>query len=98
MTSVETVEARLAAVIDAVPGWNAQQITTEPLGGGITNHNFLVAVGGERFVVRLAGKDTRILGIDRRAERAAGEAADAAGGGAPGRGVLPGPESPITPV
>ena len=96
MTSVETVEARLAAVIDAVPGWSAQQITTEPLGGGITNHNFLVAAGGKRFVVRLAGKGTRILGIDRRAERAAAEAAYGAGVGPEVVAFLPELECLIT--
>jgi thiamine kinase-like enzyme len=49
--------------------------------GGITNHNFLVEADGERFVARLAGRDTELLGIDREAERAAAEAAFTVGVG-----------------
>jgi thiamine kinase-like enzyme len=44
-----------------------------PLGGGITNHNFRVDVAGETFVLRIGGKDTALLGIDRDVERAATE-------------------------
>lgn len=46
-----------------------------PLSGGITNHNFRVTLGGADCVVRVHGKDTQLLGIDRRAERIAGETA-----------------------
>src|SRR6476646_1133117 len=46
-----------------------------PLEGGITNRNYKVRFGGEDVVVRLPGKDTGLLGIDRAAERAAGEMA-----------------------
>jgi thiamine kinase-like enzyme len=38
------------------------------LEGGITNRNFRVRLGGRDCVVRLAGKDTQLLGIDRQAE------------------------------
>src|ERR671914_2934401 len=41
------------------------------LEGGITNRNFRVNLGGEDYVVRLPGKDTDLLGIDREAERLA---------------------------
>jgi thiamine kinase-like enzyme len=53
----------------------------EPLGGGITNHNFRVRYGGRDVVVRLAGKGTWLLGIDRDREREATAAAAAAGVG-----------------
>ena len=49
------------------------------LGGGITNHNLKVEVDGEPFVLRVAGKDTGLLGIDRSVELAATEAAAALG-------------------
>ena len=49
------------------------------LGGGITNHNLKVEVDGERFVLRVAGKDTGLLGIDRTVELAATRAAAALG-------------------
>jgi thiamine kinase-like enzyme len=51
--------------------WPGRQLELEPLGGGITNRNFKIAVGGETFVLRIGGKDTALLGIDREAERAA---------------------------
>src|SRR3954449_10189267 len=56
---------------------------TEPraLGGGITNRNLRVRYGGRDVVVRLAGKDTALLGIDRDCERRATAAAATAGVG-----------------
>jgi thiamine kinase-like enzyme len=69
----------LARVVEALPGWSGADVRAEVLGGGITNRNFRVRVDGESFVVRLAGKDTGLLGIDREAERRATEAAHAAG-------------------
>jgi thiamine kinase-like enzyme len=51
----------------------------EPLEGGITNRNYRVALGGRRYVIRLPGKDTSLLGIDRGAEREANENAAAIG-------------------
>jgi Ser/Thr protein kinase RdoA (MazF antagonist) len=45
------------------------------LEGGITNHNFRVNLGGSDYVVRVHGRDTGLLGIDREAERLAGETA-----------------------
>ncbi len=45
------------------------------LDGGITNRNFRVTLGARDYVIRLPGKDTSLLGIDREAERLAGEAA-----------------------
>jgi thiamine kinase-like enzyme len=50
-----------------------------PLEGGITNRNYKVRFAGEDVVVRLPGKDTALLGIDRAAERAAGELAAGVG-------------------
>jgi thiamine kinase len=55
--------------------WPDRALELEPLGGGITNHNFKVTVDGEAFVLRIAGADTELLGIDRQAEHAAAQAA-----------------------
>jgi thiamine kinase-like enzyme len=55
--------------------WPGREVRLEPLGGGITNHNFLVDCDGKRFVLRIAGTDTELLGIDRNAEHAAALAA-----------------------
>ncbi|HEY3182734.1 MAG TPA: phosphotransferase [Gaiellaceae bacterium] len=51
--------------------WPGVEVRIEPLGGGITNRNFLVETGGEKFVLRIGGKDTELLGIDRGAEHGA---------------------------
>jgi thiamine kinase-like enzyme len=57
--------------------WPGGVDSVEVLGGGITNHNFRVSVGGERYVLRIAGHDTGVLGIDRRVEYQASVAAAA---------------------
>jgi len=59
--------------------WPLGVESVEPLGGGITNHNFKVRAGGESFVLRVGGKGTEMLGIDRRVEHEASLAAAALG-------------------
>jgi thiamine kinase-like enzyme len=59
--------------------WPAGVQSVEPLGGGITNHNFKVLAGGETFVLRIGGKDTALLGIDRTVEYAASVSAQGLG-------------------
>ena len=60
--------------------WPGGVRSLEPLGGGITNRNFRVDVDGEGSVVlRIGGKDTALLGIDRHVEHAASRAASALG-------------------
>jgi thiamine kinase-like enzyme len=67
-----TLEEALARV----PQWTgASDLKATPLGGGITNCNFRVDVGGEAFVLRIAGADTELLGINRDHEYAANLAA-----------------------
>src|SRR6266404_8991397 len=51
--------------------WPGSEAVVTVLGGGITNHNYKVEVGGEAFVLRIGGKDTELLGIDRDHEHAA---------------------------
>jgi thiamine kinase-like enzyme len=55
--------------------WPGQNVSIEPLGGGITNRNFKVEAGGQEFVLRIGGNDTDLLGIDRKAEHAASRVA-----------------------
>jgi thiamine kinase-like enzyme len=56
--------------------WPGRRVEIEPLGGGITNRNFRVEADGRSYVLRIGGKDTEVLGIDRHAEfRAASVAA-----------------------
>jgi thiamine kinase-like enzyme len=66
----------LAEAISRVPLWHgARDLRTVPLGGGITNQNWRVDVGDQSYVLRIGGENTELLGIDRRSERAANEAA-----------------------
>jgi thiamine kinase-like enzyme len=63
--------------------WPGRTFELEPLGGGITNRNFLVELDGEagRYVLRIGGRDTALLGIDRRVEHEASLVAAALGVG-----------------
>src|SRR5215218_10920312 len=63
------VVARVTAILGPRQGSVVQ------LDGGITNRNFRVNFGGTDYVVRLPGKRTAILGIDRMAECIANKAA-----------------------
>jgi thiamine kinase-like enzyme len=63
----------LVRAMQKVPELAGRQLTLTALSGGITNRNFLVALAGERdrYVIRLAGNDTHLLGISREVEHAA---------------------------
>ena len=64
---------RLASILGEAEG------APVPLEGGITNRNFRARFGGAEVVVRLPGKDTALLGIDRHGEAEANRCAAAAG-------------------
>jgi thiamine kinase-like enzyme len=78
-----TLHDDLTRTLQAVPELAGRRLTFTPLSGGITNLNFLVDVDGsaDRFVVRLAGNDTHLLGISREVEHAATVAAAGVGVG-----------------
>ena len=61
--------------------WPGREATIEVLGGGITNRNFKIVVDDGTYVLRIGGKDTELLGIDRRVEHEASLAAAAVGVG-----------------
>ena len=62
--------------------WPGRAARLEVLGGGITNHNVRIDLDdGAAYVLRVAGRDTGLLGIDRRAEHEATRAAAAVGVG-----------------
>jgi len=73
------------AVADAVralaPVLGEPESAPVALEGGITNRNFRLRWGGRDCVLRCPGKDTALLGIDRRTEWAATRAAAAVGVG-----------------
>ena len=61
--------------------WPERRVEIEPLSGGITNRNFRVDADGRSYVLRIGGKDTEVLGIDRRAEYEAASVAASLGVG-----------------
>src|SRR5919108_1508610 len=68
-------------LIDRIPGWARKPDRVEPLGGGITNRNYRVQVGGQAFVLRVPAATGALLGIDRSVEHQASRLAAAAGVG-----------------
>src|ERR1700694_6073674 len=48
--------------------WRRSAVSVSPLSGCPTNENYLVEAGGERYVVRLPGRSTELLSIDRANE------------------------------
>jgi len=73
----------LTSALRRIPELAHGELTFTPLSGGITNRNFLVdgAASGDRYVMRLAGNDTHLLGISREVEHAATVAAAGIGVG-----------------
>ena len=81
MTDAWLATTDVSEVVDRVPGWRGRAHAVGMLEGGITNRNVLVDVGGQRAVLRLSGKDTELLGIDRHTEWIAASRAAALGFG-----------------
>jgi thiamine kinase-like enzyme len=59
---IPLITGRIAAIVGEQSG------DAVPLDGGITNRNYRVTFGDHDCVVRVPGKDTGLLGIDRGAE------------------------------
>ena len=73
----------LVGAMQRIPELGGRDLTLTALSGGITNRNFLVEAAGtsDRWVIRLAGNDTYLLGISREVEHAATVAAAGVGVG-----------------
>ena len=70
---IEAIISRLEPLLGPRAGEPA------PLDGGITNRNYRIRLGATDYMVRLPGRDTSLLGIDRAAERIANESASGLG-------------------
>jgi len=76
LRSIPFLALTLDNALARVPQWaGANNLKATPLGGGITNNNYRVDVGGKAFVLRIAGADTELLGINREIEYATNLAA-----------------------
>ena len=72
-------EVRAIAV--QIPALADGQFEIAPLSGGLTNRNYVLKTKDESYVLRIAGADTELLGIDREREVACLHAAAGAGVG-----------------
>lgn len=79
LTRRETVDAE--KLLELVPELPGRAWSVSPLGGGLTNRNYRVDAGNQSYVVRVFGKDTALLGIDRDCEVACSRAAAESGVG-----------------
>ena len=63
----------LILAMQRIPDLAGRALAFTALSGGITNRNYLIDAAGahDRYVVRLAGNDTHLLGISREVEHAA---------------------------
>src|SRR6059036_1342093 len=68
-------------LIQLIPELRCSSLIVSPLGGGLTNRNYRIDVDGQSYVLRVAGKDAALLGIDRACEVACSRAAAALGVG-----------------
>ena len=78
----------LEDVLEAVPELRGER-EVEPLAGGLTNTNYKITTPDGRYVVRISGKDTGLLAIDRTNEAHNTIAAAETGVGAQVVAVLP---------
>jgi thiamine kinase-like enzyme len=72
MTVIEEAVAK-------IEDWKGREISIEPLSGGLTNSNYKVLVDGEPYFVRVPGKSTELLAVDRNNEHQNTSAAAEAG-------------------
>jgi thiamine kinase-like enzyme len=66
-------------VIGRVSLWADRDVSVSDLSGGLTNANYLVRAGDDRYVVRIPGRSTELLAVDRANERHNAEAAATTG-------------------
>jgi thiamine kinase-like enzyme len=65
------VAADTAVLAIAARVWPGAAVTLEELSGGITNLNYKATTPSGTFVIRLFGRDSELLAIDRETEQAA---------------------------
>jgi len=72
---MSVIEEAVAKIED----WKGKNVSIEPLSGGLTNSNYKVTVDGTPFFVRVPGKSTELLAVDRKNEHFNSKAAAEAG-------------------
>jgi thiamine kinase-like enzyme len=62
------VTSRIDDAVGLVSLWRGKDASVSQLSGGLTNENYLVEAGGQRYVMRIPGQSTELLSIDRANE------------------------------
>src|SRR2546422_972494 len=60
--------SRAEDAVGRVSLWRGKEVKITSLSGGLTNENYLVEAGGQRYVMRIPGASTELLAIDRANE------------------------------
>ena len=90
------MNAKLESILARLPEDVREGLVVRPLGGGMTNQNYLLDRNGETFVLRVFGEDTQLLGIDRPRERTCTTIAAQTGIGAEVVAWIPGEDIMVT--
>jgi thiamine kinase-like enzyme len=60
--------SRVDGAIGRVSVWKGKDVRVSQLSGGLTNENYLVEAGDQKYVMRIPGQSTELLSIDRANE------------------------------
>jgi len=60
--------SRVDEAVALVSLWKGRKPKVSQLSGGLTNENYLVDAGGQKYVMRIPGQSTELLSIDRANE------------------------------
>ncbi|MHB8589144.1 MAG: phosphotransferase [Candidatus Dormibacteraceae bacterium] len=60
--------SRVDEAVARVSLWKGEDARVSQLSGGLTNENYLVEAAGQRYVMRIPGRSTELLSIDRANE------------------------------
>jgi thiamine kinase-like enzyme len=75
------MDEKIQAILLRVPALRGPDVVVTALEGGLTNRNYSVRNGTERYALRLTGETSALLGIDREVEFHCAQAAFHAGVG-----------------
>jgi thiamine kinase-like enzyme len=64
----ETSMSIIEEVVSKIEDWQGKDIAIQPLSGGLTNSNFCVTVDRISYFIRVPGKSTELLSINRKNE------------------------------
>ena len=75
------MDAEIRALIELMPRLRGKEIKARVLDGGLTNRNYHIECEGDEYVLRVMGKNSTLLGIERKFEHTCAQAAHVAGVG-----------------